>query len=170
MFPRLAKNQRVDFTQKEDWIGEENDLYMERKQYFAFRFRSKIYQLRKHIIYRADLDSNPHTHPFSFWSFRAKNGYLEWVYDEHGVFKKSYWRAPFSLSFCQKDTAHNILRLGYNKPVTTFVLAIVDEKDPKLSKWGFIENGELIDSSEYLAKQVKTTVKRKRKNAKQRTT
>lgn len=85
------------------------------------------YSIKIHKILRPDDDRCPHDHPFWFWRFILKGGYME----QYGEDNKIQWVSPWSLSFCPVDFRHRILELP-NGP--SWTIGLFGRKD---REWGF---------------------------------
>jgi hypothetical protein len=61
-----------------------------------------------HWIYEADFDRDPHDHPWNFWSFVLRGGYIEHIYDSPDALVRPQWWRRFSLHKMPVDKAHQI--------------------------------------------------------------
>lgn len=101
-----------------------------------------------HDIYEPDQDRDPHDHPWTFWSFVLRGGYIEQVFEDTGMTEpvleygldsglkrkvypsKLFGRSRFSLHRMNTDKAHQITNIQPNTRTLIFC-------GPRVRKWGF---------------------------------
>lgn len=103
--------------------------------------QTPLFGIYVHFIYREDLDPVPHDHPWRFWSWVLRGGYVEWVRDDVRVLYEDRWESHARWSFhgFPLRSAHRITRVEPNTVTLVFV-------GRKLRTWGFYEDdGHFVD-------------------------
>lgn len=94
-----------------------------------------IGRFRLHFFHRGDLDEHLHSHPFSFYTFPLRS----YVEETVGGYRKV---KAFRL---HKRSSEFVHRVTSQHKVVTLVWT-----SKRVSSWGFLVNGKLVDYKEYL--------------------
>ncbi len=123
-------------------------FYLTPSSIFGWRLPRRVFL---HCIYRKDTDRYPHDHPFDFWTWVVRGGYLEAVYLKGREIGRravgAFADGGHRLLWRHHTHTHKILALAGDRPVWTLVVAT-----PLDVPWGFwTENNVWIPAEEYLA-------------------
>ena len=142
--PRPAKREARNRDRWGFWtrlrIETDGDPYLDRLRIV----QTPLFSLYKHRIHRADIERDPHDHPWWFASIVFRGWYREVVRpdkrnpDESIIRDRRRW----SLRSIGLNSAHKIVQVG--EPLTTFVLT-----GPKRNKWGFWPGGQYVYWKDY---------------------
>lgn len=108
------------------------------------------FALYLHFIYQADMDRDPHDHPFTFWSFIVRGGYRERIWrTSPGQYKVGWVTGPktwrrFSLHKMSQVEAHMIEDLMPD----TITLVFCGPKT-KSGRWGFYTDQGFVRWQDY---------------------
>ncbi len=98
-----------------------------------------------HFIYREDLDPVPHDHPWSFWSFVLRGGYVEELHERPGSGECRYVaRVRLADHRFPLHWAHRIVSVEPH----TLTLCIVGRKR---RVWGFYDGNVWVDYRDALS-------------------
>ncbi len=105
------------------------------------------FNLRLHNILKSDEGRDLHDHPFSFWSFILRGGYIEhrpgcYLNDYDGTCDCEIFTAPALVR--RKATDFHRLELLGGAPAWTFVIA-----SNYFRPWGFLVRGAWVPFEEY---------------------
>jgi hypothetical protein len=132
-----------------DWaLWEWSDIPSKVKPEEVYLRRLRLLQtpwcaLYVHWIYEADFDRDPHDHPWNFWSFVLRGGYVEHIYDSPDAFAQPKWWRRFSLHKMPSSAAHQIRSVV--KDTVTFVVT-----GRRTRTWGFWTKAGFVPWTTYL--------------------
>lgn len=123
-----------------------NELYLKRLRII----QTPLFALYLHWIYLPDDDRDPHCHPWNFWSFIVKGGYVEhlWKRIEDRVYGNALdvginiWQRK-SFHKMSIEHAHQIVSLA-RTPTISFILTGRRSRD-----WGFWTKEGYVPRSQY---------------------
>jgi hypothetical protein len=124
-------------------IGADNDPYLDRLRII----QTPWFGIYLHHIHRPDREGDPHDHPWWFASLVLAGSYEEDVWPDKTVTFPTWVvrkRGRWSLRSLNRDMAHIITEV--NGPLWTLVLV-----GPRMSDWGFWQEGRCIPFHEYYA-------------------
>lgn len=101
-----------------------------------------------HFVYLTDTDRDPHDHPWNFWSFIVKGGYIEHVWmnprnRKRNLYNTRTW-GRFTLHKMSKHWAHKITEI---KP-GTITLVFTGKRTRDWTFW--LEDGSQIEWKVYV--------------------
>lgn len=122
-------------------IGSEGDPYLDRLRVV----QTPWFGVYLHHIHRADIERDPHDHPWWFASLVLAGAYAEDVRPDktdegYGVLRL---RKRWSLRCLDRSAAHRIT--GIDGPLWTLVLT-----GPRRGDWGFWPEGRFVPWQKYL--------------------
>ena len=123
------------FKMTKEIQNKEGEIHFRRWAIFECRF----FNIYIHRIYKHDEDNDPHNHPWRFWSWILKGGYVEEVKNtkdygsNQGRGTRVYYRNLWNIAYRNFHQFHKITRLSHREPVTTLVLTGPRRDDP----WGY---------------------------------
>jgi hypothetical protein len=112
--------------------------YLER----FYVLRMKWFNIYLHRFWASDSDIYLHQHPFCFGNLILKHGYDEVMVDDVYTRKPGYFKV-----WRDANELHRILLA----PGTEGEVWTLFWRGKKFQRWGFMVNGKLIDSEEYLS-------------------
>jgi len=124
-------------------IGADNDPYLDRLRIV----QTPWFGIYLHHIHRPDRENDPHDHPWWFTSLVLAGSYRESVWPDKTVTFPTWIvrkRGRWSLRSLNRNMAHIITEV--NGPLWTLVLV-----GPRMSDWGFWQEGRYIPFHEYPA-------------------
>lgn len=111
-------------------VGADGDPYLDRLRLI----QTPLFGIYLHHIHRADLDPDPHDHPWSFMSIVLTGDYTESVWRIKGrradLDPETRVRSRYSVRVLSRHSAHIITRVS--RPLWTLVIT-----GPRKSDWGF---------------------------------
>jgi len=121
---------------------QDNQPYLERYYLFLKDRQRFPFNIFIHKFLKSDPD-DLHDHPWGYATFILRGGY--WEHTPQGKF----WRGAGHFRVC---TANSLHRIELEPEVTAWTMFI---PFAQTRAWGFVHNGEWIDSDQYLAKRAK---------------
>lgn len=97
-----------------------------------------------HRMQAPDPGIDLHDHPWTFWSFVVKGGYLEVRQEARRIGNHAEFRARWSWRKMRLDECHRIIELWRSRPCWTLVI-----HGPVQRTWGFYVNGKWMQWQEY---------------------
>lgn len=121
-------------------IGADGDPYLDRLRLLE----TPLFSIYLHHIHRPDKETDPHDHPWPFWSVVLCGGYSEvvWPDKENPGWEKHRRRGRWSLRRMPLRAAHIITRV--TGPLWTLVIT-----GRKRGTWGFYPGGHYVSWQEY---------------------